>query len=247
MAWIYLAESEESAKPWLRGSKQSPIVSKRNTLRLCCFLVSKEARSTTHQSGVTCVHCGETCFPELTSLAEDSPAKTSARADAAEAWTESEAGYFSRSCAWPKNSSHRSYSSKTSLLSVDGDLEGLGEKWPSSAMIVDGVLYPLTMWERRTPAPAGSLLPTLMAHEARLGYQNRNNGKKGSQKSLTTVLVDNAGGREAVTGSLNPPWAAWFMGYPEGAINLSVSVTAWFHSAQEKHSNGLAASTKEKP
>lgn len=31
---------------------------------------------------------------------------------------------------------------------------------------------------------------TPMAHEARLGYQNRRNGKKGSQKSLTTECVD---------------------------------------------------------
>jgi len=32
--------------------------------------------------------------------------------------------------------------------------------------------------------------PTPVAHEARLGYQNRRNGKKGSQKSLTTEAVD---------------------------------------------------------
>ena len=32
--------------------------------------------------------------------------------------------------------------------------------------------------------------PTPAAHEARLGFQNRNNGKKGSQKSLTTIVVE---------------------------------------------------------
>jgi len=32
--------------------------------------------------------------------------------------------------------------------------------------------------------------PTPAAHEPRLGYQNRNNGKKGSQKSLTTVVIE---------------------------------------------------------
>src|SRR5690606_26162440 len=31
---------------------------------------------------------------------------------------------------------------------------------------------------------------TPMAHEARLGYQNRRNGKKGSQKSMTTEVID---------------------------------------------------------
>ena len=33
--------------------------------------------------------------------------------------------------------------------------------------------------------------PTPAAHEARLGFQNRANGKKGTQKSLTTVVVEN--------------------------------------------------------
>ena len=32
--------------------------------------------------------------------------------------------------------------------------------------------------------------PTPAAHEARLGFQNRNNGKKGSQKSLTTFVIE---------------------------------------------------------
>ena len=32
--------------------------------------------------------------------------------------------------------------------------------------------------------------PTPAAHEARLGFQNRNNGKKGTQKSLTTVVIE---------------------------------------------------------
>lgn len=32
--------------------------------------------------------------------------------------------------------------------------------------------------------------PTVAASEARQGYQNRNNGKRGSQKSLTTVVIE---------------------------------------------------------
>ncbi len=34
--------------------------------------------------------------------------------------------------------------------------------------------------------------PTPAAHEPRLGYQNRNNGKKGTQKSLTTVVIEDS-------------------------------------------------------
>ena len=62
--------------------------------------------------------------------------------------------------------------------------------------------------------------PTPAAHEARLGYQNRNNGKKGSQKSLTTEVIDDAGGREAVSGQLNPAWVEWLMGWPLGHTDL---------------------------
>ena len=58
--------------------------------------------------------------------------------------------------------------------------------------------------------------PTPAAHEARLGYQRRDTGKKGSQKSLTTIVIDKQGGRDAVKGSLNPDWVEWLMGYGQG-------------------------------
>ena len=57
--------------------------------------------------------------------------------------------------------------------------------------------------------------PTPVAHEARLGYQRRDTGKKGSQKSLSTLVIDDAGGRDVVKGQLNPTWVEWLMGYPE--------------------------------
>src|SRR5690606_2082168 len=42
----------------------------------------------------------------------------------------------------------------------------------------------------RTSAIARTGWATPVAHEARLGYQNRRNGKKGTQVSLTTEVVD---------------------------------------------------------
>ena len=36
----------------------------------------------------------------------------------------------------------------------------------------------------------GTTYPTPVASEARQGFQNRNNGKKGTQKSLTTVVIE---------------------------------------------------------
>lgn len=67
--------------------------------------------------------------------------------------------------------------------------------------------------------------PTPVHHECRLGYQNRSNGKKGTQKSLTTEVIDRAGGRSAVIGQLNPQWVEWLMGYPIGWTELNPSET----------------------
>ena len=63
--------------------------------------------------------------------------------------------------------------------------------------------------------------PTPSAHEARLGYQDRSDPtKKGTQESLTTVIVNRAGGRSECTGHLNPDWVEWLMGVPTGWTEL---------------------------
>ena len=75
------------------------------------------------------------------------------------------------------------------------------------------------------------LWPTPAAHEGRLGYQRRDTGKKGTQKSLTTIVIDTEGGREKTTGQLNPTWVEWLMGYPTGWTDLSVSETVSSHKS----------------
>jgi len=54
--------------------------------------------------------------------------------------------------------------------------------------------------------------PTPQASEARQGFQDRTSGKKGSQKSLSTI-VQGAPAKEA-GGALNPSWVEWLMGWP---------------------------------
>ena len=63
--------------------------------------------------------------------------------------------------------------------------------------------------------------PTPSAHEARLGYQDRSDPtKKGTQESLTTVIVNRAGGRLECPGQLNPEFVEWLMGVPTGSTEL---------------------------
>jgi len=82
--------------------------------------------------------------------------------------------------------------------------------------------------------------PTPAAHEARLGFQNRNNGKKGSQKSLTTIVVEvgqqdqgkaNTNGRNL--GKLNPNWVEQLMGLDVGRTQLPTEWTDCDYSATE--------------
>ena len=83
------------------------------------------------------------------------------------AWQESEAGYFSRSCAWPKKSSPSSYSLRTyQLFQPEADFRLL-VKLPRWGMIVAGVLYPLHPLERYTSVKDGSCWPTPKARDYR--------------------------------------------------------------------------------
>ena len=76
---------------------------------------------------------------------------------------------------------------------------------------------------RLTNANESSSWPSPVASEVRQGFQDRTRGKKGSQESLTTVVIksgpvvhttDRAGGNRR--GSLNPRWVETLMGLPVG-------------------------------
>jgi len=81
-----------------------------------------------------------------------------------------------------------------------------------------------------TDAAHLSVWATPMAHKARLGYQHRHEGAKGSQKSLTTQCVEalglgktepsgptqsGSGAQTEKRGALNPAFPCWLMGYPD--------------------------------
>lgn len=77
-----------------------------------------------------------------------------------------------------------------------------------------GLTQQVQIMQRNWPTPA--------AHECRLGYQDRSKpGTKGTQLSLTTLVVDAAGGRSEASGQLSPNWTEWLMGIPSGWTALT--------------------------
>ena len=143
----------------------------------------------------------------------------------------------------------QSSSWKMSQLSLFEDYQECLGTLPSCGMMRNGVLYPLETLELHICESAGFVLPTPTAqdykrrgpnskqqgisnvenwihkvptpcaHEGRLGYQRRDPSKKGTQQSLTTIVIDKLGGRKKVSGQLNPKFVLWLMGFPKEWLN----------------------------
>lgn len=164
MPWIYLVESEAYLLPCEITAEQSPIAKSNRIAKVSSCRECKKGICAKHQFGTTYELYHLKNFHQSTLFAEGFHAKIFQLQDGEQAWKESEAGFFSRSCAWPKKSSPHSYSLKTSQPSLgEGVFEWL-ESLPKQGMIADGVLYPLQALERSTKESAGSfwLTPSTM-------------------------------------------------------------------------------------
>lgn len=217
MAWIYLVESEALQSPSKNGLDHLPIAKSIN--------IAKDFSSpewplriwSKLQYGMI-YGVSNLLFSkdQSTSSTEAFHARISALQDAEKAWKENEAGYFSRSCAWPKKSSPNSYSLKTSQPSqAEGDFESL-EKLPKWGMIVDGVLYPLKALERHMFERGSFFLPTPCARDVRIGKRkDRSKLRKGQLCEQIGRLRESDYGRK-----LCPLWIEQLMGYPTEWIKL---------------------------
>lgn len=166
MAWIFFQESEASASPCPHGSKRWRIVNAKNTRSLFSSLGWPMEASTKLRSGMMSLPLmGDNSEELWTSFLVDSHVKTSRALGLAKEWKASEAGFLQRLCALPKKSGRSLSSSKTYRLSAPEDWATLCGNWPGYGMTRGGVLYPLTMWERRTREKDGSSLPTPTAQD----------------------------------------------------------------------------------
>lgn len=226
MGWIYLAASVETPSLWHRGLEHEPIV--RTIDSLSPYFCHACVMGPCHVllSGTTSGHCTLLTLgrsKESTSSSEDSPAKTSALQAAAQAWRASAPDFSLRSRAWPKKRDHRFYSLKTFPPFEPEDFPPLLGHFPGSGMTVDGTLYPLTMWARRTGENDGSsLLPTPSA----CSYGTNLGGGAGrigtARPSLETMARKNLWPTPTVHGNHNAPKDGTARG-----LGLSTAAKMW--------------------
>src|SRR6185295_11079912 len=99
MAWIYLAESADSHRPFRPTSDQSPTVKTTDTLKLCSFHAWLGATCFQLPYGTMCEHFEEALLdsPKSTLYTEASHARTSLLREMVWVWKESEADFFLKS------------------------------------------------------------------------------------------------------------------------------------------------------
>lgn len=152
--------------PWLNGCGRSPTVSATDTLPLSFFLRWRGETYQQRQSGTMCGHSEVTCFRQLTSSTEGSPARTSVMQDLEGAWKESEAVYSSKFFDSSESAGQLSFFSKTSLQSQAVEDVLSSERLPSAGMIVGGRFFQPPMLEPRTLENDGGYWPTPRATES---------------------------------------------------------------------------------
>jgi len=162
MAWTYLAAKGDSLRPWDgSASDLSPTVKKINSRGRFYCLGSSAETFRLGRSGTTFALSELGCFPESTRSRQDSPARTSALRALASAWAESEAGFFSKLSALPKNA-------RRHLCSPKMFGRALGSTFPPSELNLrhlgfdaeTGTLQLVTLAPRTSGSDGSWLLPT---------------------------------------------------------------------------------------
>lgn len=263
MAWIYLAESEDSPWPCHLGLNQLPIVKSSDTHKLCYCSGCGTVNFQELLSGTTSPLSYLACCPEVsTSSTEDSHARTYLLQEMEEVWQESEADYFSRLLDLRKKSNLHSFFSKMYQPSHQGEELKSLIKLPKWGMIVAGLVYPLRKLERITKEKDGGYLPTpdasargptktydpkcksqsgrtLQSYAAMFptpqASDHRNRGNLNNPSIQRRVKLGKQIGLTVIAGGqLNPQWVEWLMGYPTEWTGLKDWAMQWFRCKPEK-------------
>lgn len=218
MAWIYLVASEGSVLPYRDGLPLSHTVRTTSTLNLSYFRECQAVNLILRPYGTMSLPCNLPISQEmLISSMEASPAKTSVLPALVWAWQEAEAVFFSKSCAWPKPSSPRSYSLKMSPPSPHADVALLCNRWPRSGTMLDGVLYPL----QRSGPNSKDIVGLRWLRPVARDYKGYTKRAGESICNRLHLLYPGTSAKPSLT------FLEKVMGYPLGWSELNASGTQW--------------------
>ena len=214
MSWHYLQEQE--AASWEGDSLDgapSALLSLMPTHGKPCLTASETECCRDSLCGTTCGR--STARPGLAPwmlLPADSPAPTfplqaqepglmGLRAAFGETWRGWFAKFDPASCTW-----------RTPQHSLLGDSESYSATWPTWGLMLDGECLAQTTPTLPTRERDSGFWPTLTASiGAKCGGRHR-----GKADTLASRLAEVEGLSTSSTGRVNPTWAEWLMGFPEG-------------------------------
>jgi hypothetical protein len=158
---------------------------------------------------------------------------------------------------------------RTCQLSVLGDSDVFSATWPRAGMTRNGTASRLAPLAPLTGGTGSGLWPTPVAHddgktpEAHMAMKQRMKGGPRNTITSLTVMVKavergmlptptanrrdglQSHGVNVVTGSLNPTWVEWLMGFPTGWTDLEPSETP--SSRRSPSGSASASSPTSKP
>lgn len=234
MAWIYLAESGDSALPYHRGSSLGPIAKKSRMPKLSYCPECGTALFHGLQSGTMCEVClSEWSGLRLTLSTGDSPARTSVLQELKSAWMESDPNSCFSSSDWFASYDQASSSWKTrqdSFPWASNEFTWSSLRW---GLISGGRLSQPEKWEPVTCARDGGFVPTPVARD----YKS-----PGISRTRKASIEDRRGVpltvwfKETFKMNLFPGFVEWMMGYAPKHTVLEPWATQWCRSKRAKRS-----------
>jgi hypothetical protein len=238
MAWIYLAESEESVWPCHRGLDHSPTVKTTDTLELFYCLGCGGINLRPPQYGTTLPLSYRSCCPDrkLTSSTADSHARISVLRELEQAWMANEADSFSSYSGSFATWSLGLYSWKTFQQSFIEGLDTFSGPWPAWGTMQGGLVFQQAKLEPFILENDGTYLPTPTASDYGRNVGRKSDGltPSGRDRWSLTVLAKRGELPGHPKGVLNPEWTELAMGYPIGWTGTEPWVTPFIQKQRGK-------------